>query len=110
LTWLVKDGETAKTWATAINTRVGSGWGADGKPSRKLLVFINPVSGTGKGRSIWSTTLRCDAKTLDRSITVFQSPGKGDALGGSSAEAVDLNAFMGVVVVGGDGTMFEVSW
>ncbi|CAM9627446.1 unnamed protein product [Choristocarpus tenellus] len=56
LQWLVRDGDTARRWSDAINLRAG-GQHSDGSP-RRLLVVINPVSGTGDGRSIWSSTLR----------------------------------------------------
>lgn len=86
-TWLVSDEGTAQKWATAINDSLQgrglgegeeeeeeegvredgvdvdngqrqSGTGRRALRRRRLLVLINPVSGTGGSRSIWKNTLR----------------------------------------------------
>lgn len=78
--WLVPDAGVAQKWATAINDSLkGRGLEGEGKDAgedgvgvdigqgtrrlerqrrRRLLVLINPVSGTGGSRSIWNNTLR----------------------------------------------------
>ncbi|CAM9730987.1 unnamed protein product, partial [Ectocarpus sp. 8 AP-2014] len=64
-TWLASDPDTAQHWATEINNRLRQSQGREedlerGKrgPGRRLLVLVNPVSGTGESRSTWEKTLR----------------------------------------------------
>lgn len=63
--WLVSSASTAERWATAINDILKSCGGSNDAnsgavigPGRRLLVLINPVSGTGGSRSAWEETLR----------------------------------------------------
>ncbi len=61
----MSDAGTARTWATAINDSLkggkdGCGRGRASGPGRRLLVLINPVSGTGDSRPKWNKILRSD--------------------------------------------------
>lgn len=65
-TWLVSSAEVSAAWAEAINDAlrrrhlnpVLRSERAIG-PGRRLLVLINPVSGTGSSLTAWKNTLRC---------------------------------------------------
>lgn len=60
-TWLVSDADTALVWAAAINDSLkqqGRRRGRASGPGRRLLVLVNPVSGTGDSRSRWDKILR----------------------------------------------------
>eukprot|EP00903_Cladosiphon_okamuranus_P016711 g15404.t1 len=99
---------------------------------RRLLVLINPVSGTGGSRSVWNNTLRpmleqaqADTKVIfstrrgEFSEIITNAAAGGDGTNASGAEGASgaavsasrvgsLDDLDGIVVVGGDGTFFEV--
>ncbi|CAM9497312.1 unnamed protein product, partial [Hapterophycus canaliculatus] len=101
-------------------------------PGRRLLVLVNPVSGKGGSRSTWDKTLRPMLDQAMAAVTVIFSTRRGELAelitnaGGNAAtepggnggadrgEAAgesrlgSLDGFDGIVVVGGDGTFFEV--
>lgn len=68
-TWLVSSAEVAAAWAAAINDALRRSYlnpalkskRAIG-PGRRLLVLINPVSGTGGSLTAWKNTLRCGGR------------------------------------------------
>eukprot|EP00752_Nemacystus_decipiens_P001239 g1238.t1 len=159
-TWLVSDAGTAESWATAINDSlkgVGPSGGGEGarvgcadvdmdieqsrresgrqRRQRRLLVLINPVSGTGSSLSIYNNTLRPMLEQAQVATTVIFSTRRGEfqeiiasaggAASSSAPSAVEaangtggggvgasrvgnLDDLDGIVVVGGDGTFFEV--
>ncbi|CAN0280242.1 unnamed protein product, partial [Ectocarpus sp. 12 AP-2014] len=136
-TWLASDPDTAQHWATEINNRLRRSQGREeglegGKrgPGRRLLVVVNPVSGTGESRSTWEKTLRPMLEQAMTTVTVVFSTRRGelaeiitnagdnsstDGATGASAGRVggrsnvgSLDDLDGIVVVGGDGTFFEV--
>lgn len=107
----MSDADTAQTWATAINdvltnaqqnqsdsiyddggaaesAEVGRGGMVCG-PGRRLLVLINPVSGTGNSRSAWEKTLRLVARV---GLWLLVGGYAGGAVG-SVSSAFDLGVF-----------------
>lgn len=105
-TWLVPDAGTAQKWATAINDSLkgtgsskeeegegdaredgaaaadkdnGQRQGGSERRQRRLLVLINPVSGTGGSRSIYNNTLRL---VMVMVVGVGRGGGDGDVDGG----------------------------
>ncbi|CAM9538281.1 unnamed protein product, partial [Chrysoparadoxa australica] len=97
----------AEQWAAAINDKIGC------SSSRKLLVIVNPVSGTGKGRRVWARTLEPMLDQAKVTYTVHFTTAAGQArrlLAEKSATegAEPLSSFDGVIVVGGDGTLYEI--
>ncbi|CAM9303527.1 unnamed protein product [Ectocarpus fasciculatus] len=137
-TWLVSDSDTAQQWATEINNRLRQSQGQEeglerGKrgPGRRLLVLVNPVSGTGESRSTWEKTLRPMLDQAMTTVTVVFSTRRGELAeiitnagdnsssgdaarsasaggGGGGSTVGSLDDLDGIVVVGGDGTFFEV--
>eukprot|EP00611_Tribonema_gayanum_P011142 TRINITY_DN212_c0_g1_i1.p1 TRINITY_DN212_c0_g1~~TRINITY_DN212_c0_g1_i1.p1 ORF type:complete len:467 (+),score=128.56 TRINITY_DN212_c0_g1_i1:88-1488(+) len=130
LVWSVPSQAIAQQWAQAIQKQV--------HPVRaKLLVFVSPVSGRGKGWSMWTKTLQPVLDQAGAAYTVIKTQrqnhardivagkagpadhdAQGDARealvsanGGGNVPAsgvVDVTAYDTVAVIGGDGMLFEV--
>eukprot|EP00192_Tetraselmis_astigmatica_P005012 CAMPEP_0117659538 /NCGR_PEP_ID=MMETSP0804-20121206/6487_1 /TAXON_ID=1074897 /ORGANISM="Tetraselmis astigmatica, Strain CCMP880" /LENGTH=434 /DNA_ID=CAMNT_0005466205 /DNA_START=239 /DNA_END=1543 /DNA_ORIENTATION=+ len=79
-------------------------WGG-AETARRLQVFINPCSGPHAGQKIWEriSPLICSAAGIKCTITVSTAPGHLTA----AAQELDLTGNSGILVVGGDGTVFE---
>lgn len=77
-------------------------------PRRRLLVYLNPVAGAGRGRAIFSEVepLLRDAG-LDCEVVLLTAAGQPTAALRAMPWAA-LRAFEGVVAVGGDGSLSEV--
>ncbi|CBN76438.1 Sphingosine kinase [Ectocarpus siliculosus] len=136
-TWLASDPDTAQHWATEINNRLRQSQGREEDlergnrgPGRRLLVLVNPVSGTGESRSTWEKTLRPMLEQAMTTANVVFSTRRGELAeiitnagdnsstdatrgasaggGGGGSTVGSLDDLDGIVVVGGDGTFFEV--
>ncbi|PVD23491.1 hypothetical protein C0Q70_16763 [Pomacea canaliculata] len=76
-----------------------------GKP-KKLLVVINPISGSGSGRQTFEKFVRplFDLAGLELVVRVTERARHGEEIGNT----FDFSSVDGVVIVGGDGLYMEV--
>ncbi|XP_010275379.1 PREDICTED: ceramide kinase-like isoform X2 [Nelumbo nucifera] len=98
------DLQTCQVWINRINDSINK---EVGRP-KNLLIFVNPLSGKGKGRRTWETVApifsRAKVKTK---VTVTDRAGHAfDVMASITDE--ELNSYNGVVVVGGDGFFNEI--
>lgn len=100
------DIETRSHWIAAINNRICGRSESDKiAPPRRLKVFVNPVSGTQKGK----LRFREAQQVLENSYVKFsvtETTHPGDIQ--NRVKTMDLSQVDGLVVVGGDGTVYEV--
>ena len=83
--------------------RAAAGVGLGGR--KKCMVVVNPVSGQARGLATWRDRIRpaFDAAGLAYGFAETDGPLAAQRLGAS----LDLDAYDGIVVVGGDGTLHE---
>ena len=91
-------------------------WLDPANDARKVMVIVNPAAGNGRGVRLYERdvepVLRCAfGSTTDESssasrLEVVVTKAQGDAH--AVASGLDLDAYAGVVCVGGDGTLAEV--
>jgi diacylglycerol kinase family enzyme len=111
-----KNEPLCRKWTNAINSAI-VGYiplliaenGSDVLPppkQRHYLVFVNPVSGKGMGIKIWTKDVKPMLEEADirieLCITQYMNHAKTQILD------QDLSEFDGVMIVGGDGLIFEV--
>lgn len=100
------DLETRSRWITTINNHIlGLSDSHDFTPPRRLQIFINPSSGTKKGERLF----REARQVLENSYVKFsvaETTHPGDIQ--NQVKWMDLSQVDGLVVVGGDGTVYEV--
>jgi len=100
------DIETRSRWITTINNRIlGLSDSQTITPPRRLKIFINPTSGTKKGERLF----REARQVLENSYVKFsvtETTHPGDIQ--NQVKCMDLSQVDGLVVVGGDGTVYEV--
>ena len=75
------------------------------KPLRRVMVFVNPVSGRGRARQIWSRVQEMLSDT-DLVFETVITERRGQAL--ETVETLDLGEYDGVVTVSGDGGLHEI--
>ncbi|KAH9484246.1 Sphingoid long chain base kinase 4 [Psilocybe cubensis] len=75
------------------------------KRSRKLMIFVNPFGGTGKGATIFATKIEPLLKTAGCVLEVLYTTHRGQARDVSSKLSLDFDA---VLTVSGDGLIHEV--
>ena len=91
-------------------------WLDPANDARKVMVIVNPAAGNGRGVRLYERdvepVLRCafgsttDESSNTRRLEVVVTKAQGDAH--AVASGLDLDAYAGVVCVGGDGTLAEV--
>jgi diacylglycerol kinase family enzyme len=77
-------------------------------PPRRLLAYINPIAGSGKGRAMFSEV---EPLLLDAgfALTPVVLGSRGEATRTLAVmPAAELEAFEGILAVGGDGSLSEV--
>ena len=75
---------------------------------RHLFVLVNPISGKGKAKHIWSTFLKPMFTKQNKNISYHVIMTKHVGHGIEICQKLDLNKYDTVVAVGGDGTMSGV--
>ena len=103
---------TAVNWVDLLRTRIRVSYDRRPKPylrldrTRSLLVLVNPKSGQGKARSIYKDTLRPMLVGAgighDLVITTRSNYGHDMVL------AENISRWAGVIIISGDGLIFEV--
>ncbi|XP_061181665.1 sphingosine kinase 2-like isoform X1 [Saccostrea echinata] len=73
---------------------------------RKILVLINPFSGPGKARQIFENGVSSMLEEADISFKMVITEYAGHAT--EMMRSLDLSAWYGVVIVSGDGLIYEV--
>ena len=91
----------AQAWVDAINTTI-----YQKKQKRTFKVFINPAGGSGKGEKIYSSIVRpfFDQCNVECDVTLTSSSNQAM----EETQALDLDKYETIVVVGGDGFVAEV--
>ncbi|KAK9835353.1 hypothetical protein WJX81_004306 [Elliptochloris bilobata] len=95
--------DAAAAQAVALLQRLGS-WRAQAEPPR-LLVIINPRSGQGRGKRIYERQVAPILAAAGLEVAVADTLRRGHA--GELAARIDLRACDLLVLVGGDGTVFD---
>jgi diacylglycerol kinase family enzyme len=75
-------------------------------PQRNFIVFVNPVGGQGLAVSIWEKTVKPFLEQANINIDLLITQ-RADHAKDSMTER-DLSDIHGVVIIGGDGLIFEV--
>ncbi|MGC9527152.1 MAG: diacylglycerol kinase family protein [Limnospira sp.] len=100
------DLETRSRWIATINNRIiGISGSPTIAPPRRLKIFINPSSGIQKGGHLFQEA----RQVLENSYVKFsvtETTHPGDIY--NQVQLMDLSPIDGLVVVGGDGTVYEV--
>jgi len=89
----------AQEWATKVTEQCTPG-------KRRLLVLVNPASGSGRAPQVWQTT-----KDLWRAVPGIQFSAVTTSDPGHACEYVksmDLDSCDGIVIISGDGLVHEV--
>lgn len=96
---LAENEEGRSRWLEAINQRLGH------VAQRRLLVVINPTSGKKKALTIWQqVSVLFDASYISYQVVISQGVEQiRDML-----NRLDISQIDGVVIIGGDGTVYEV--
>ncbi|XP_061979408.1 ceramide kinase isoform X1 [Populus nigra] len=99
-----KDLQTCQTWVDRINASLNLEMG---RP-KKLLVFINPMSGKASGRRTWEMVapIFSRAKVKTKVIVTERAGHAFDEM--ASAANNELKSYNGVIAVGGDGFFNEI--
>lgn len=111
------DSQSYSNWQHAINRAVrhlpvtvgasDSGAGlVQAPPARRVLVVVNPAGGTGTALKIWKRDTEPMLQAADVSYTLLITERANHARDYVARE--DVRAFSSVLVIGGDGLIFEV--
>merc|ERR1740128_282523 len=72
---------------------------------KKMLVFVNPVSGRGRAKQIWKEVARMlEEAEIDFETVITNRAGQAR----ETVETMDLEKYDGVVSVSGDGGLHEI--
>jgi len=95
------DPDVVGRWGTLLAEKLGG----QGRPSR-LLVFINPFGGKGRGKQLWEEQVAplCKLAGVSTRLVVTERAGHAQHM----LQTVSLAEFDGVISVGGDGMFAEV--
>jgi diacylglycerol kinase family enzyme len=97
--------DDCQEWATKINVALGDGTSDE---RRQFLVLLNPVSGTGSAKHVYDSVVKkmFDEARIDAQLIITERMNHASDI--VASEAFDLKSFDAVVVIGGDGLLYEV--
>jgi hypothetical protein len=103
-----------------IHSHIEEGPGHEHEPRRRqhrLLIVLNPHSGTGKAQSVYDTTVKpmLSEAGFDHSLCVTQFAGHATERmllltqdDNPENEEEDIACFTGIIALGGDGILYEI--